>query len=534
MNQKLVYFLLAIICVLSFALTVYHRESSPVCFDADEAAFGYNAFSILKTGKDEYGTTLPLRLKSFGDYKMPLYSYLSVPFVKVMGLNEASSRSLNAVLALVFPIAVFFLLKELFNDKSVQLVGAALVASTLSLHLIARQAHEAYLATLLITLSTLFFIKILKKPRAFSLLFFFLSLGLSLFAYQSSRIFAVFYFLTLCVFAVKNRSHGKTVLLTAVVLAVLFIPDVIYQPARVGNLLFFKNKGLGMKTFELRSEGGSIYMYNKATVAVKDFINSHLTYYSPQFLTINGDENNRFGFMGMSPITAIEYVFFFVGLYYLFKKKNKWRYVLVALLLVAPLAGSLAWNGTSVSRTLFLFVLVLMMAAYGFLEMVRALPYKYVFVTSAFVVVLQLWLLVYSWNFYLFHYPQRAIVIRSFQCGYKELAQYMDKNESRFDHIYVTPKNGQPYIFQLFYSAYEPAKYQGKASLSAPDEYGFGQVHGFDNFVYEIPPTMPKKSVIVGYPDDFTSQTYLKSIPTDQIKTIQIGTEKIFKIYETK
>ena len=55
MNKKITVSLLILITLISFFLTIINfRVPSPPSFNADEAAFGYNAYSLLKTGKDEY------------------------------------------------------------------------------------------------------------------------------------------------------------------------------------------------------------------------------------------------------------------------------------------------------------------------------------------------------------------------------------------------------------------------------------------------------------------------------------------------
>src|SRR3990167_5309606 len=175
-----------LISFVSFFLNTFKKDLSPPCFTADEAAFAYNSYSILNTGKDEYGNFMPLRLKSFNDNKLPLYSYLSMPFIKFMGLSETSSRALNDLVALLIPVSVFFLAKELFKKNSIALISAFLTASSLGLHIIGRQTHEAYLAVLFITISSLFFVRSLKKINILNLLFFIIPLILSLFTYQSS------------------------------------------------------------------------------------------------------------------------------------------------------------------------------------------------------------------------------------------------------------------------------------------------------------------------------------------------------------
>ena len=47
-------FLLAII-ILAFILRFYKLGQIPPSLDWDETAHGYNAYSILKTARDEYG-----------------------------------------------------------------------------------------------------------------------------------------------------------------------------------------------------------------------------------------------------------------------------------------------------------------------------------------------------------------------------------------------------------------------------------------------------------------------------------------------
>ena len=107
--------LILLICIVfSIFLHFYKINEVPPCINADEAAFSYNAYSILKTGRDEYGKFLPLRFKSFEDYKLPVYTYFSVPFIAIFGLNDFSTRALNIVIGVAFVPLMYFLLKELF------------------------------------------------------------------------------------------------------------------------------------------------------------------------------------------------------------------------------------------------------------------------------------------------------------------------------------------------------------------------------------------------------------------------------------
>src|SRR5581483_5962797 len=80
--------LLVILIAISAFLRLYNVTGDPPALYQDESAIGYNAYSILQTGKDEYGISHPLYFKSFGDYKLPVYIYSVVPSIKLFGLNE--------------------------------------------------------------------------------------------------------------------------------------------------------------------------------------------------------------------------------------------------------------------------------------------------------------------------------------------------------------------------------------------------------------------------------------------------------------
>src|SRR5947207_11844011 len=119
--RRLVIILLILLAALF--LRIYKIDSNPPGLTPDEASLGYNAYSILKTGKDEYGTFLPIIFKSFGDYKPGLYVYLDVPFVALGGLNEVTTR-LPSVFAGVFTVyLVYLIVKELFKDDRLALVS---------------------------------------------------------------------------------------------------------------------------------------------------------------------------------------------------------------------------------------------------------------------------------------------------------------------------------------------------------------------------------------------------------------------------
>ena len=74
-----------LVCACILWLPLYAQL--PRGLNRDEAALGYNAYSIAETGRDEWGKFLPISITSFGDQKLPGYVYTLVPFIHFFGLE---------------------------------------------------------------------------------------------------------------------------------------------------------------------------------------------------------------------------------------------------------------------------------------------------------------------------------------------------------------------------------------------------------------------------------------------------------------
>src|SRR5579883_2284770 len=126
--QKYSWLLLGVIVVLALALRIWQLGIVPPSPDWDEVALGYNAYSILHTGRDEYGALLPVVMRSFDDYKPALYSYLAIPSIAVFGLTVWATRFPSVVFGVLTVFATYFLVEELFKKKTVSLVSSFLLA----------------------------------------------------------------------------------------------------------------------------------------------------------------------------------------------------------------------------------------------------------------------------------------------------------------------------------------------------------------------------------------------------------------------
>ena len=114
------YLLILILCLAAF-WRFFQIGIIPPSTQWDETAIGYNAYSVLKTGRDEYGRFLPLVFKSFGDYKPGLYIYLTVPFIAIFGLSELAVRFPSALAGIASVWLIYQVSWLLFKKKPLSL-----------------------------------------------------------------------------------------------------------------------------------------------------------------------------------------------------------------------------------------------------------------------------------------------------------------------------------------------------------------------------------------------------------------------------
>src|SRR3989344_941144 len=152
------------VILLAAVLRFYKLGQNPPSLDCDETAHGYNAYSILKTGRDEYGNRFPLSFRSFGDYKPPLYVYLSAIPISLFGLNEFSTRFISMLFGSLSVVVAYFLVREMFESKPKWFYLIFTIFFTISpWHIqFSRVAFEANLALFFVISGLVLFMKGLK------------------------------------------------------------------------------------------------------------------------------------------------------------------------------------------------------------------------------------------------------------------------------------------------------------------------------------------------------------------------------------
>lgn len=187
-------FILFLILFMAAFLRFYNLGSIPAGLHGDAASQGYNAFSLLSSGRDRYGEPFPLLFRALGSYQPPLYTYLTTIPVSVFGNSPFAARFISAFSGVFVVFITFLLFLSIFNFKGkvfLALTAAALVAISPWSVFFSRLAVEANLGLAIFASSILLFFKSLKKTYLF--IFACLLLGVSTHAYYSERLVAVLF-----------------------------------------------------------------------------------------------------------------------------------------------------------------------------------------------------------------------------------------------------------------------------------------------------------------------------------------------------
>src|SRR3990172_6173188 len=343
--------ILILILLLAALLRFYRLDSYPA-LNADEAAIGYNAYSLIETGKDEHGNSWPIHFQSFNDYKPGLYFYLVLPFVKVLGLNEWAVRIPGALLGVATVLVVYYLVEELFfNEKWSMVNGQWLKKSSKKLLIInhqtlaivasfmlaispwhihfSRGGWETNVATFFITCGVWLFLKSLKNAKFLVLSYsFFVA---SLYTYHAARIVVPLLIMGLfLIYRKEVKKNLKEFIIAGVLGVILLIPlglDFTKEAgySRAGGVGLFADPGPLARVNEQRGEHGdykgivSILLHNKAVNYSLAFLENWGEHFSGEFLFLTGDEIQRNRVPETGQMYIIDILWMVWGLFAIFK-----------------------------------------------------------------------------------------------------------------------------------------------------------------------------------------------------------------------
>ncbi len=487
----------SILIVLSSFVRLYKLSSIPEGFHSDEAAFGYNAYSLLKTGKDEYGKPFPLILASFGDYKGAVYSYTVMPFVAIMGLNELAVRLPTALSGILVVVVSLFLIHALTNNTTLSLVAATIVSFTPGSIVLSRVQSDPLMAVLFILFGWFCIHKYIESKRwrwAFGAFVFWWT---SCFTYPSPRVL-LFGFIPLLYWYYRPvlDKKARSVFLVAFLGIAVTVSVLMAGPlgSRFRQVNVFSSPEVLLPLEEQIREDGVGHVpiiltrlyHNKLVNYGRFIIRNCASYFGFDFLFFQSLQPEREKVPNIGFMHLIDLPFLLIGLYALIQSKKRWAHFILAWFVFTPCALSIFGQETpNIHRYYFSILPGSLIVAFGIATSVSWVKKQKTLVIGGIAAAYFLNVSYFFHELFL-HQPLHSPRYRGFV--YKRMVSRLEKIQHKYETIVITKAHQSPYIYMLFFMKYDPVKYQ---RIGSPRDLDYS---GFDTFVF-VPVDCPSEAL---------------------------------------
>jgi 4-amino-4-deoxy-L-arabinose transferase-like glycosyltransferase len=501
--------LLIVIFLIAAFLRFFQLGANPPSLTWDEVAWGYNAYSLGIDGRDEFGRFLPYDyLESFGDFKPPMYAYLSIIPVKFFGLNEFSTRFASAFFGTLTVLITYFLTKSIFDKRqttqnrtlnhanTLALIAAGLLAISPWHIMLSRAAFEANIATFFIVFGVwMFLLAIYKKP--FFLLLSVVSFTASIYTFNSARVVAPILLVILSVVFIKKLLSEKKALFLSILLGIIMILPIagfLVSPQaslRYKEVNIFSDIDL-VKTSnqEIANDGNAWWsriIHNRRVIYTREFIKHYFDNLNPDFLFVKGDANPKFSTQDVGQMYAWELPFLVIGLLFLVRKRDKNWWIIPLWGLVGIIPAAFARETPHALRIEGSLPTFQILTAYGITQALfwlnnsKGIIKKLNKVFIGIGALLLFLNVLYFLHGYYVHYSREYS--GAWQYGYKESINYIESVQDNYDAIYIGDSLGRPYAYTLFYTKYDPRVFRKEADVER-DAFGFVHVKRFGKYKF--------------------------------------------------
>ena len=484
--------LLILIVVIATFFRLLFVATNPPALTWDEAAWGYNAYSLGIDGKDEFGKLLPVSyLESFGDFKPPLYAYLAVLPVKLFGLNEFSTRLPSVLFGIGTVVATYFLVLQIFGqDKKKEALFSSFILSISPWHImLSRAAFEANVSTFFIVFGVYLFLKGINE-KAYFMFFAMLSFVCSLYTFNSARVVApILVLIFSLVFYKRIIKNLKIVLVSVAVGFVICLPLMIFLASPQAKLRFnevniFSDITVIERTNQqIQNDNNSAFsklIHNRRLAYAVEYIRHYFDNLTPKYLFISGDGNPKFSIQDVGQFYLWEAPFLVLGLLYLFRKRVKHWWVVPVVIVVAIIPAGFARETPHALRTEAAIPYFQIVSALGVLFALDYLKKWRKLGVASLGLIISIGVIYFAHN--LFNHYQKDYS-REWQYGYKEAIEYVSEVEDQYEKVYTTDVLGRPYIYYLLYLKYDPVRFRNDSDVFR-ESFGFVHVTRFGKYYF--------------------------------------------------
>lgn len=549
---------LAILFIISLGLRLYKIDTVPIGIHPDEASSGYNAYSIIKTGKDEHGINHPLIFQAFGDQKLPLYIYTLTPFIKVFGLNNLAVRLPAAISGSLITLAIFFLLRQFGFSTGLSFIGALIAAtSPWSIILSRIWGYESNLGLLFFVLGILFFFLAYKKNNFLYLIISSVAFGLTWYCYIAYNLISLLIVLSLVLIYRKDNKFIKS---TGVLFLVIFFITV--SPFLIGSFLSratgtirfnqvisTPNLGMVLSINEDRNyctqNLPKILCYinsNKLVSYSLTLLSRYIKTFSPNYLFLEGEQDSNFlniNNYGLFYLVCLP--FYLAGIIYFWshfvkKRLSKNEFFVSVGLIISALPALLVNEPQKVRLSgllpfLVIFLIFGVSQIYAYLKKWVSDKAFYTLIIFSILISVSFFII----NFLFIHIDKYEIEYRTYLV---RLMRYLGQQDKK-TQIYIKPID-EGIILYAYVNKIDPDIFQKLVIRQSVDKVGFAHaidlqnIHITNKSIYKIYCQTKNNNYNNLY---VTNEDLVKTNEVKRVKKIIFSENKVYRlefIYDTK
>lgn len=488
---KLVKFLF-LIFLLALVLRLFRLGAFPYGFHADEVRVGWNAFSILKTGRDDRGNKFALYYDTFGDYRPTGIFYLTIPSIVILGRNELAVRFPSALLGALTVFPLYFFVVEVTKKKNLGLISALFLAISPWHIEVSRATSEVAISTFFALFALYFFVLFIKTQKwkftSLSIIF----VAISYLLYHAIRFLAPPFYLIIALYYLRDIKKTKVKWIVIGSLVAVFLLSLYFSitpeaKKRFSQVSIFSDIDISYEISRIRSENKTRNLLttifdNKEVIYTRRFLNEYAIYFGGGFLLGDLARPYRYTTPGAGLLTYVEVVFFVLGIIKIAKEKRS--FLPLALLLIAPIPAAItAEDAPNLHRAFFMVPFLMTIEAYGLTHLL-SFSKKH----SSKIMVSIFALLILNLAFFLHMYFSHSQIHKPFiknlvldgssyrNVGAKELVFELEKLKGRYDKIIVTNSPDDPYPWYAFFTGKDAKDFNSYAIKRVGGSWTYGNL----------------------------------------------------------
>lgn len=469
---------LLFIVLIAGLLRFWQLGNIPAGPNWDEAAIGYNGWSVWQTRRDEWLERLPISFRSFGDYKAPLAIYANGLFTSLLGLNVWVIRLPFALSGVLGVVCFYYLISNLLalkqkqksysSSKWLAVIGSATLAISPWHILFSRVGFESGLAlTEVILATTLLLLSVQKKWPRWQVSGLQITSGLifasTFYTYHSAKVMVPIFLIFLLFLLQRSKllsiKHGFLYLSGIIVAIIPFILD---------SLL---GEGLARASVTIFAQKLSF------PDLITTFVQNILAHLNPKFLVMGQADSIRHSIGSMGVLFPSTVFLAIIGFISSLRGRRTFIWQLSLIWMVAGLVPAII--GVEVphpNRALLALPGFILLALLG-LDHLTKIIFSFVkpnrkiqIALICLLVVVEITQLSLFLHQYFGTYARQSS--SSFQDGYTEMFaevwSYYDGNNGKHsvDQIVITSEYGQPYIYALLTRKISTLQYHNGALIN--------------------------------------------------------------------